>query len=195
VSRSPVRTDLGAGRKGVGASAPVARREKVAPLPARGVSLVEGTSGAAVRAFLSRGGAESGPTRCAERKRGAPGGFVRRRGPYRRAVELRRSSSRGATRTRDRRCPGLSGWGKSTAASGRRGGGRRGPQSQATPGLRKPGRWRSARGAITWWDVACHGPLRGSDGTLACSGDTPLQKLAGGMWPRGPGEQSASPSV
>jgi hypothetical protein len=49
-------------------------------------------------------------------------------------------SSRGATRTRDRRCPGLSGWGKSTAASGRRGGGRRGPQSQVTPDLRKPGR-------------------------------------------------------
>ena len=102
----------------------------VALLPARGVSVAEGTSGAAVRAFLSRGSTGSGPTRCAERERGTPGGSVRKRGPYRRAVEPRRYSSRGPTRIRDRRCPGLSGWGKSTAASGRRGGGRRGGKAK-----------------------------------------------------------------
>jgi hypothetical protein len=52
------------------------------------------------------------------------GSFERDR--YRTVVGQRRAFRRGPTRIRDRRCPGQSGWGKSTAASGRRGGGRRG---------------------------------------------------------------------
>jgi hypothetical protein len=59
-------------------------------------------------------------------------------------------------------------------------------KSQATPGLRKPGGRRPERGGVLWRTVACRGRSQGSDSPLVCSGDTALQKLAGGMWPSGP---------
>jgi hypothetical protein len=55
------------------------------------------------------------------------------RGRNRTVVELSWAFRLGPTRGRDRRCPSQSGWGKSTAASGRRDGGRKGLKKPERP--------------------------------------------------------------
>jgi hypothetical protein len=94
--------------------------------------VVEGTSGAADWVLFRERAQEAA-------LKGRPGfGAACRassfeRGRNRTVVGLRWAFSRSSTRIRDRRCPGQSGWGKSSAASGRRAGGRKGPKGQSDP--------------------------------------------------------------
>jgi hypothetical protein len=87
-------------------------------------SSVEGTRGAFACALLSRGRTGENPHGALRFTRNAPGGFVRKSPSYRMGAPHVVSTTRGA-RVRDNGCSGRSGWGKSTEASGRRGGGRK----------------------------------------------------------------------
>jgi hypothetical protein len=111
------------------------------------------------------------------------------RGRNRTVVGLRWAFRRSSTRVRDRRCPSQSGWGKSTLASGRRGGCRKGRKARETPSLRKLGRRGPARGVTARRAAACCCiQRRGLDSSQVCSGNTLLQKSVGGMWLRCSGE-------
>jgi hypothetical protein len=99
---------------------------------------VEGTSGAADVALFresARKAALKGGSRFGE-----PHSAISfERGRNRTVVLLGRAFRQSWTRDGDRGCPSQSGWGKSTAVSGYRGGGRQDQEVRATPGLRKLG--------------------------------------------------------
>jgi hypothetical protein len=154
-------------------------------------SRADGTLGAVRRARFR----ERARMTALEGTQGASQAFRARsfeRGPLPQGRHATSSSTRSEARCRDMGCPSLSGWGKSAPASGRRGGGRRGDKSQVTPGLRKLGWRQTERDVAIRQRVVRHSACRRSDGALACSGNGLLQKLAGGMWPLGPGEQPVS---
>jgi len=87
-------------------------------------SSVEGTLGAVEHTFLSRGRVQDGPTGRLCVTHGLPGGSVLSSPSYRMGAARCDSRQRGA-RVCDTGCPGRIGWGKSTEASGRSGGGRK----------------------------------------------------------------------
>jgi len=87
-------------------------------------SSVEGTLGAAAHAFLSRGCVQRGPIGTLCVTRGVPGRSVLSSPSYRKGA-VRCDSRQRLARISDTGCPGRTGWGKSTKASGRRGGGRK----------------------------------------------------------------------
>jgi hypothetical protein len=116
---APVRAFVGGGKKGVGGLASATSvAGQAAPLLFGEASLGRRHLGCGRPSHLSREGTEDGPTRSIGRKSDAPGGIVRKRsntaGPPSSAFSKLRSA-----RFRDMGCPSLSGWGKSTAASGR----------------------------------------------------------------------------
>jgi len=87
--------------------------------------VTEGTLGAADRVLFRESVQEAalrGGARCGAACLAVP--FER--GRYRTAAELHRAFRCRAARDCDRGCPSQLGWGKSSAASGRRGGGRKG---------------------------------------------------------------------
>jgi hypothetical protein len=167
----------------------IRHRAEAAASRRRGAEVVEGTSGAADCVPFREGAQEAaleGGSSLGEACWASP--FDRDR--YRTVVGSRWAFRRGSTRGRDRRCPSQSGWGKSTAASGRRDGGREGSKSQSDPW---PEAARLAEPRKGWSHpaaqrlaVANHGWSLGS--SEVCSGSTPLQKSVGGMWPRRSGE-------
>jgi hypothetical protein len=115
-------------RRGVEATASRQREAKAA----------EGTSGAADSVLFREGAQEAalqGRSSFGETCWAIP--FERDRN--RTVVGLGWAFKQSRTRDRDRGCSSQSGWGKSTAASGRRGGGRKGRKARATPGLRQLG--------------------------------------------------------
>jgi hypothetical protein len=107
--------------------------------------MTEGTLGAADR-VLFRESVQEAALRGGERFGATCLAVPFERGRYRTAVELHRAFRCRAARDCDRGCPSQLGWGKSSAASGRRGGGRKGCKARATPGLRQLG-WRASQGA------------------------------------------------
>jgi hypothetical protein len=136
--------------------------------------VLEGTSGAADGVFFRESAQEAaleGRLSFGEACWAYP--FERDR--YRTVVGQRWTFRRSSTRVRDRRCPSRSGWGKSTAASGRRGGGRKGRKANETPSLGKLGRRSPARG-VTAWRAAVRrcNKRQGLGRSQVCSGNTPL---------------------
>jgi hypothetical protein len=149
--------------------------------------VVEGTSGAADCVLFREGAQEAA-------LQGRPSfgevcwAIPFDRGRNRTVVELSWAFKLGPTRDCDRRCPSQSGWGKSTAASGRCGGGRESLAAKATPDLTQLG-WECSFGDTTTRSGSiCCQVWMGSSQFWVCSGDTPLQKSVGGMWPQACGE-------
>jgi hypothetical protein len=99
---------------------------------------MEGTSGAAEGAPFREGAQEAALQ--GQSRFGAASWVVSfARGRNRTVVRSGWTFRQDLTRDHDRRCPSQSGWGKSTAASGRGGGGQKGRKAGKTPGLKQLG--------------------------------------------------------
>ena len=97
------------------------------------------------------------------------------RGRYRTAAGLHRAFRCRSAQDRDRGCPSQSGWGKSSAASGRRGGGSKGLKSQSDPWPEATRLADLARGVATCRAaVRCRNYRQGLDSSEVCSGDALL---------------------
>lgn len=121
-----------------------------------------------------------------------PGELVlSREGPSYRMVAGLSDSTLGRVLAHDKRCPGPRGWGKSTAASGRRGGGHKIRfRFDVTPGLRKSGWLFSSEDSHPSCRAACrHASKRwGLERSSVCSRTLQLQKSMGGVWRTNSGE-------
>lgn len=125
-SLRPVKDGREVGPKGVGSrSLAIHHRAETTPSRFREGEMAEGTLGAA-ECGLFRESVQEAALQGRSRLGGAcwAGGFAR--GRYRTAAGLHRAFRCRLASSRDRGCPSQSGWGKSSAASGRRGGGREG---------------------------------------------------------------------
>jgi len=131
-------------------------------------SSVESTLGAVERAFLSRERTQGGPIGAPCLTHGAPGRSVLSSPNYRVGVSCCGSTQHADTGWRQG-CSGRTGWGKSTEASGRRGGGRKRDRKARGPW---PGKARlAAPPRARQSDQRWHAPhkSRSLDGPEACS--------------------------